>query len=174
MKTMRTDPVQRAGLIELCGVLPSIAAALEIGSYLGESAEIFLASGKIQHITCVDTFRPTDCKHASGVSYEPEFDRRLQPFAERVRKVRATSRGAAILLRERTYGFIYIDAAHDYRSVKEDISTWIRFLEPGGWIGGHDWIGKGHKGKAGVIQAVRDWFGKPDYVFSDGSWLCKR
>jgi hypothetical protein len=51
---------------------------------------------------------------------------------------------------------IYIDASHDYISVKEDINLWLPKLKPGGVICGDDYI----LGWPGVIQAVDEVFGK--------------
>jgi len=38
------------------------------------------------------------------------------------------------------FDFIYIDAAHDYRSVKEDIEAWWPKLKSGGIYSGHDYF----------------------------------
>ena len=62
--------------------------------------------------------------------------------------------------------FLFIDAAHSYRSVKEDIERWSRKVRPGGWIGGHDY----HPKFPGVIQAVNEAFQEiaqlPHYVWA--------
>jgi len=36
------------------------------------------------------------------------------------------------------FDFIYLDASHDYDSVKEDLEVWYPKLKPGGTIAGHD------------------------------------
>ena len=38
------------------------------------------------------------------------------------------------------FDFIYIDAAHDYDSMVEDINAWWPKLKPGGIFSGHDYI----------------------------------
>jgi predicted O-methyltransferase YrrM len=57
------------------------------------------------------------------------------------------------------FDFIYIDAAHDYRSVKEDLEAWWPKLKTGGIFSGHDyfedkrvWRGE----EVGVYKAVNE------------------
>lgn len=62
--------------------------------------------------------------------------------------------------------FVFIDAAHDYRSVKADIEAWLPKCK--GIIAGHD-----YPAYPGVVQAVEEIFGnKIDkrYEF-EGCWL---
>lgn len=35
--------------------------------------------------------------------------------------------------------YVFLDAAHDYESVRTDIDAWWRKIRPGGWMGGHDY-----------------------------------
>lgn len=51
---------------------------------------------------------------------------------------------------------IYIDAAHEYESVKQDITTYWELLKPGGMMFGDDYV----NAWPGVIQAVDEVFGK--------------
>lgn len=168
--TYRKGAAQRQGLLDLCAALPICGRAIEVGSYAGESAEIFLTSGKVSFITCVDPFVE---KHKPGVvpDYEREFDRRMAAFHGRVEKIKATSYDALThgLIRRQTCDFLYIDAAHDYASVSWDIRYWQTLLRPGGYIGGHDYT----DAQPGVVRAVNEEFGTPWRTFQDGSWLCR-
>jgi hypothetical protein len=46
---------------------------------------------------------------------------------------------AADLFPDEYFDFIYIDAAHYYEDVKEDINAWQYKVKVGGFIGGHDY-----------------------------------
>ena len=53
--------------------------------------------------------------------------------------------------------FVFIDAQHDYDSVKKDIEIWTPKLKPGGLLSGHDY----QPNFKGVIQAVDEAVGRP-------------
>ena len=35
--------------------------------------------------------------------------------------------------------YVFLDAAHDYESVRADIAAWWPKIKPGGWFAGHDY-----------------------------------
>lgn len=49
--------------------------------------------------------------------------------------------------------FVFIDAAHDYKSVKNDLEAWVPKVKKGGIVSGHDYY-RGSSGRMGVIEAV--------------------
>jgi hypothetical protein len=51
---------------------------------------------------------------------------------------------------------VYIDAAHEYESVKADISAWLPKLKSGAILGGHDYLGTTEDG---VTRAVNEFIG---------------
>ena len=55
------------------------------------------------------------------------------------------------------FDFVYIDAAHDYNSVKNDILTWKSKVKPEGILAGHDYD---YKDTPGIKQAVDEIFGE--------------
>jgi hypothetical protein len=66
--------------------------------------------------------------------------------------------------------FVFIDAAHDYESVRQDILTWLPKIKKGGYIGGHDFR---FDENIGVYEAVNDIFCH-DYIitsFPDSSFV---
>lgn len=50
--------------------------------------------------------------------------------------------------------FVYIDAAHDFNHVYEDIREWSKKVRSGGIIAGHDY---GNRRHYGVVKAITRW-----------------
>lgn len=69
--------------------------------------------------------------------------------------IRMKSNKAAILFPDKYFDFIFIDGAHDYESVMEDLNLWIPKLKNGGIIGGDDY----DPCWSGVVKAVDEKFG---------------
>lgn len=74
----------------------------------------------------------------------------------------APSQFAARFVPDGSCAMVFIDAAHDYDSVKADILTWLPKVASGGALAGHDWFTF-----PGVRQAVCDVFGKKDHMCRD-------
>lgn len=55
--------------------------------------------------------------------------------------------------------FVFIDAAHDYESVKADILAWLPKVKNNGILAGHDYYPE-HPEYCGVYQAVHEIFDK--------------
>lgn len=144
--------IQFSSRLELFTKQPKNARCVEVGTRYGDLAfEVVNARPDIQ-LTVVDTW---EGKFADG---EPIARGRLKDRAD-IRK--ASSVNAA------TYGFddgcldfVYIDAAHDYKSVKADLEAWWPKVKRGGMLGGHDYENKpddGFWGPIEVYSAVNDW-----------------
>lgn len=81
--------------------------------------------------------------------------RRLARFGERSKLLRMTSEQAAKVISDGSLDFVYLDARHDYESVKEDIGLWYPKVKQGGIIAGHDYLeGEIAGTKFGVKPAV--------------------
>ena len=63
----------------------------------------------------------------------------LEPWADRVRWVFKPSVEAAQVFDNYTFDFVFIDAVHEYKDVKEDMAAWHRKVRPGGLLCGHDY-----------------------------------
>lgn len=60
---------------------------------------------------------------------------------------------AASLFADRSLDFVFLDAAHDYDSVKADIAAWLPKVRPGGWLAGDDFAPGVWDG---VVRAVNE------------------
>lgn len=168
MKSMRGTERMQQGLRALIAHLPSGIRMAEVGCYAGESTEMFLRSGKVEHLIAVDSWR-------GNPDVESAFDLALAPWSERVRKIKALSIDAADAVPDASLDFVYIDADHRYQAVRSDIAAWRRKVRRGGLIGGHDYAYKSNARtkRYGVVRAVHEAFFCPDLLFDDSSWLVR-
>jgi hypothetical protein len=86
---------------------------------------------------------------------------RLAKYGNRSEIWRLLSVEAAQRVPRHSMDFVYIDARHDYESVKEDLHAWFDKVRPGGIFAGHDYAdGILVQGDFGVKSAVDEFFGE--------------
>jgi len=83
-----------------------------------------------------------------------EYLSKTEPYKDRVIELMMYSHEAVDHVEDQSLDFVFIDAQHDYHSVKKDIELWAPKVKPGGLISGHDYDPK----FPGVIQAVDESF----------------
>jgi predicted O-methyltransferase YrrM len=84
---------------------------------------------------------------------------RMKEFKARAVIVQADSVSAAKKFAPNSLDFVYIDAAHDYRSVWADLQAWFPIVKTGGIIAGHDYKDSFvRKNLVEVKRAVDDFF----------------
>jgi predicted O-methyltransferase YrrM len=159
------------GLLDLINYIPDNLTMAEVGCYTGESTKLFLESNKIAKLYAIDiwndeigNFAKMDPNHDFS-TVERIFDENMSKF--NIEKLKMNLQEALEFLPP--LDFIYIDANHDYEFVKDDITNALKKIKKGGLITGHDYNNE----SPGVIKAVNEFFGKPDIIFSDSSWLVK-
>jgi SAM-dependent methyltransferase len=133
---------------------------VEVGCWKGRSAAFMaveiLHSGKQIQFDCVDTWLGSDePKHRGDPDVQRArlfevFLRNIAPVRARVRVVRKSSLNAALGYADDSLDFVFIDAAHDYKSVAADIGAWLPKLKVGGVLAGDDY------NKREVAEAVID------------------
>lgn len=173
---MRPNDRYTSGLQQMITeCVPEKGTVLEIGVFLGESTRIFLDSGRVSFITCVDAWTngvdPTDL---TTVNYdlsqiEVDFDRNLSSYLGRYEKVKGNSLEVASQFPDKHFDLVYLDASHEYASVKREIELYLPKVKDSGYIAGHDYDSPYH----GVARAVAECLGRPDKVFEDTSWVVK-
>lgn len=138
------------------GEIPSIlnargltGEAVEVGVKHGQFSEFILDHWKGRLLYSVDPWREfgRDVYHDDDNVSQKEQDRnyeitrnRLARFGERSQLLRMTSEEAARVIRDGQLDFAYLDARHDYASVKEDIALWYPKVKSGGIMAGHDYL----------------------------------
>lgn len=172
---LRTYPGQINDLFELMEqVKEENLTLVEVGSYMGESMEIFAKSGKFKKIYCVDPWLDTDTTTDYVSESEKHFDEKKELF-DFVEKIKLTSYEASKKFDDESIDMVYIDAEHTPEAIKNDIGYWLPKIKNEGYISGHDWEFKG-----GILQnSIINSIGNPDYICkhvihggkSDGSWI---
>jgi hypothetical protein len=175
---MRTEASLHGGLRNLAEDIKSQLGdnitLVEIGSYMGESAEIFAQVMPNAKIICIDPFlsgydEKDSASNADYLEVEQQFDLRTSVYPN-IQKMKGYSTDFQI-----DCDAIYIDGRHTYEGVKEDILHWKPFVKS--IISGHDYyledtdVYKNHPHIQGVIKAVREVIGEVDKTYSDFSWL---
>lgn len=144
----------RSDLARLCNA-KGLTRAVEVGTDRGMYARAFLDKWDGEILYCVDTY-------ASYI--EMPWDRsgdmlqaivHLADEARRVRFVRAASKEVAGYFGivdgwPKDIDFVYIDGAHDYKSIQADIENWWSIVRLGGILAGDDY----HESQPDVMRAV--------------------
>lgn len=160
-----------AGLVDLCAHLPTGATGIEIGSFAGESALIFVECG-VARLLCVDLWAVNGWYRNEKITPAAEmFDHVAALYPGRIEKHqgRSTDLLPALASTGLLVDFVYIDGDHAFESVTADIEVARPLLKPGGLLCGHDY-GRALQNE-GVTRAVNALLGGPDAVFGDHSWL---
>jgi len=142
---------------------------VELGSWQGNS--IVFLSNEIQKyqdlndvkIYAVDLFEDTtDVKMKKKYSEKIDIIRRIynlnlkkHQLENVIKTIKKDTSKSANDFEDSSIDFCFIDASHDYESVKKDIESWYPKIKRGGIIAGHDYDNYHRKG---VIRAVDEFF----------------
>lgn len=151
---------------------PSGSKFVEVGAWKGKSAaymavEIINAEKDIEFYV-VDTWEGSS-EHKDN----PELQELFHIFTENMKPVdnyhipmRMTSLEAATRFEDESLDFVFIDAAHEYEHIKEDLNAWYPKIKSGGILAGHDFY-PDQPNWGGVHRAVTEVFGT-NYTHIDG------
>ena len=156
---------------------PSIA---EIGVYSGEMSRRLLYRLNL-HLLMVDTWGHTDSASylASG---DPMAHKTPEEWAEimgkaldavswaadRVRIFHGSAEDAAEFHEDDRFDLVFLDAAHDYENVCNDIAKWWPRVADNGYLGGHDY----GRPEFGVTEAVDEFCEEHGYALELGQNYC--
>lgn len=154
---------------------------VEVGSWKGRSAAFMgveiLNSGKKIKFDCIDTFEGSiehldpnspyyneDLLKEKGWLYN-EFLRNIDPVKEIINPIIGISWEGASLYENNSLDFVFLDAAHDYESVKKDLNAWLPKVKVGGVFAGHDIP------YFEVFNAVNEFFGIENVRIQENCWI---
>jgi len=165
---------------------------VEVGVAEGFHSEILLDGNPNLELYCVDPWHKEDGYHSYHnmrlKTFETVARDKLSRFGDRVHFVKDISMSAVHNFEDQSLDFVYIDGAHDFRHIAEDISEWILKIKPGGILYGHDFTtivsGRWHCHVEDVVIAyakshlITPFFvlgqeGKPDGLYKQGelAWM---
>jgi methyltransferase family protein len=158
--------------------------AAEIGVKRGDFSEEILSHWQGAKLISVDPWRAfgdeeyVDLANVEQAEHDAFYEQtvdRLARFGSRSEIWRMTSLEAAAAIEDGSLDFVYIDARHDYESVREDLEAWRPKMREGAIMAGHDYLdGDLRQGDFGVKSAVDEFF-RPEGVrvqatFADTPW----
>jgi len=118
---------------------------VELGTFRGRSAVAMLDNSDA-HLWCVDTWNYKICTEKTLRT----FEHNIIGQEDRVTIMQMTTHEAARELAGKQFDMVFVDAAHAYHMVKQDILDWLPLVKPGGLFCGHDYT----PDEPGVVKAV--------------------
>lgn len=147
------------GLISFCADLASLGknlVGLEIGTGYAESATVITAFPHVSFLHTCDV-----------VNREPARIQNLEQSGK-LKFHEGKSLDVCKRFTPGLFDFIYIDGAHDAKSITEDLRNWIPKVKKGGLIGGHDYNYTHH---LDVCVAVNEYAQSGGLkLYKDSSW----
>ncbi|TWT63169.1 class I SAM-dependent methyltransferase [Rubinisphaera italica] len=109
----------------------------EVGTLFGKSL-IVVGHSLPRPATLVSVDLNWGRQEAAGISAHTAFRELSNGHGLQLHAIRSASVQAAETFPNEWFDVVYIDAAHDYESVRADIDAWLPKIRTGGMICGHD------------------------------------
>lgn len=160
---------------KMVNTFPDNSHFVEVGVWKGMSAAYMaveiINSGKNIKFDCVDNWEDTELqkdipKDMYDGLYET-FLKNIEPVKHIINPIRSLSWDAAKLYEDSSLDFIFLDAGHDYDSIKKDLITWYPKLKPTGIIAGHDYSWDG------ITKATNEYFKGKQFYQRESSWILR-
>tara|TARA_B100000686_G_C16780398_1_gene971421 strand:- start:1490 stop:2086 length:597 start_codon:yes stop_codon:yes gene_type:complete len=160
MGLYKIDQTTRRALVESLN-LEQFKAAVEVGVRTGWFSKYILDNTQMK-VYAIDPWEDNS-ELTESEDVFAECQERLAPYGERAEMIKGYSPAAADLFSDESVDFVYIDALHDYESVKKDIEAWWPKVKRGGVISGHDY---NRLKWPGVVKAVKEFCKEKGVTFS--------
>ncbi len=170
---------------------PPDSHLVEVGCFMGRSAAYMLetiqGSAKSLRFSMVDTWRLSEdgqpwlsdlcpsveewkMRFAGDKFYEQVcLNMKNSPSADYLTQmIRADSVVASKQFSDESLFFCFLDASHDFTSVKADMAAWWPKIQIGGALAGHDWT---NPGVENAVMAFCDYHGFRRVLTRGNCWL---
>jgi len=186
---------QKEGLRNFVEFLESknknLSTWLEIGSYTGESANIFLSYAFIKKLYCIDTWDKYPDLTLSSMPFLKKGDLKIvkNKFYNKLQNdinigrcipIEDSSENAYEYL-DILFDVIYLDSSHAYDDTLNNLKTWYKKLKIGGYMCGHDFIFDRDSELYTCAKAIQDFIKSISrvstlefHIFKDGSWAFQK
>jgi hypothetical protein len=168
----KTDEIMRE-LMEIEGPI----TYLEIGVEKGSNLIALAKANKNSFFIGVDPYseksvnvKGEKVKNRTSTQYNDTYSVFTEKSSKipNVKLIKEYSFNAVKNFKDEELDFVFIDGAHDYSSVVNDIISWLPKVKPGGILAGHDYS----LAFFGVIRAVHDTLGEDNVsIRSDDTWF---
>tara|TARA_S200000501_G_scaffold360933_1_gene388601 strand:+ start:42 stop:551 length:510 start_codon:yes stop_codon:yes gene_type:complete len=148
----------------------SLTKGAELGVQEGVTLKHLIETCPNLHMIGVDTWNPNDKDDA--LTYIKFYDDLMNwqwDYRDRTRIFRLDTKRASQMVLNDSLDFVFIDADHTPRGVRQDIIDWTPKVKSGGWITGHDWI-KAHIPP--IVKELLPW--SPPILGQDMTWGVKK
>jgi len=136
---------------------PNNLKIAEIGVYMGRGTALWNVELINKNITydyyAIDHFLGSE-EHEKNIDYYSITLKNLNSILDKIFLIKNDSLSESKKYKDNYFDIVYIDASHDYESVKNDITAWLPKIKKGGIICGDDYI----NGWPEVVKAVNDIF----------------
>tara|TARA_B100001113_G_C21049810_1_gene596209 strand:- start:150 stop:929 length:780 start_codon:yes stop_codon:yes gene_type:complete len=126
-------------------LIPNDGVGVEVGVYKGHFSEHLLKTWN-GILYMVDPWRPLD-NYVDESNAKDRYEninetiKNIDGYDDRGRMMRMTSYQASKMFPDNSLDFVYIDANHNYESVKEDLKVWYPKVKKDGYLFGDDYLG---------------------------------
>ncbi|MEX0909991.1 MAG: class I SAM-dependent methyltransferase [Candidatus Paceibacterota bacterium] len=130
----------------------------EIGVFAGHYSDILLKNIPGLELFCIDFwggyagYREHGFEGSMGTAH----NKAIETLKGRATIIKKLSVEASKDFADESLDFVYIDANHEYKFVKEDIVAWTQKVKKGGIVAGHDYY-VSKTGNDGVIRAINEY-----------------
>jgi predicted O-methyltransferase YrrM len=147
------------------------AIFVELGCFFGHSTVFLAKEIKRQKknivIHAIDRWID-ETWDARGENVEDCFKQNIidEKVDDIITVIKETTHNASMTFGGRSVDFVYIDAGHDEKDIKQDINDWLPKLKQGGWLAGHDY-------QYDVEKVVNEYFKNSVERIKNNSWLVR-